>query len=290
MRKSIGLLAVAAAMLVGCGKDKVEVIDGVKIQFHAHDDKAQKLKDGDIITFDLVIKNGADSVLRDSRRDSGQPSKAMIQAPQAAPGAFKGTFENGLRLLSLGDSATILVPIDSLIKTVQAPLPPFLKPGTDLKYTVKVIKVQSKAEFEKEMEAEAAEAKKKAAVELAKEPALIAEYIAKSGKKFQKTASGLQYSIEKQGSGPSPKSGETWVVDYRGSFLNGKEFEKGSAAEMPLGQMIPGFDEALTLMKAGCKATFVIPSQLAYGSQPPQGSPIPPNSVLVFELVVISKK
>ena len=57
MRKSIGLLAVAAAMLVGCGKDKVEVIDGVKIQFHAHDDKAQKLKDGDIITFDLSEQN-----------------------------------------------------------------------------------------------------------------------------------------------------------------------------------------------------------------------------------------
>ncbi len=212
----------------------------------------------------------------------------MIQAPQAGPGAFKGTFENGLRLLSLGDSATILVPIDSLIKTVQAPLPPFLKPGTDLKYTVKVIKVQSKAEFEKEMEAQAAVAKKKAAVEIAKEPALIAAYTAKSGKTFQKTASGLQYSIEKPGSGPSPQMGETWVVNYRGTFLNGKEFDKGSAAEMPLGQMIPGFNEALTLMKAGCKATFVIPSSIAYGDQP--RGPIPANSVLVFELEVISKK
>jgi FKBP-type peptidyl-prolyl cis-trans isomerase len=287
MRKSIGLLAVAAGMLVGCGKDKVEVIDGVKIQFHAHDDKAQKLKDGDIITFDLVIKNGADSVLQDSRTE-GQPSKGMIQAPQAGPGAFKGTFENGLRLLSLGDSATILVPIDSLIKTVQAPLPPFLKPGTDLKYTVKVIKVQSKAEFEKEMAAQAAVAKQKAAVEIAKEPALIAAYTAKSGKTFQKTASGLQYSIEKPGAGPSPQMGETWVVNYRGTFLNGKEFDKGSAAEMPLGQMIPGFNEALTLMKAGGKATFVIPSSIAYGDQP--RGPIPANSVLVFELEVISKK
>jgi hypothetical protein len=97
-----------------------------------------------------VIKNGADSVLQDTRKD-GQPGKGMVQAPQAAPGAFKGTFENGLRLLSIGDSATILVPIDSLAKTVQAPLPPFLKPGTDLKYTVKILKVQSKAEFEKDL-------------------------------------------------------------------------------------------------------------------------------------------
>jgi FKBP-type peptidyl-prolyl cis-trans isomerase len=287
MRKSIGLLAVAAAIVVGCSKDKVEVIDGVKIQIHAHDDKAQKLKDGDIITFDLVIKNGADSVLQDTRKE-GQPGKGMVQPPQAAPGAFKGTFENGLRLLSVGDSATILVPIDSLIKTVQAPLPPFLKPGTDLKYTVKILKVQSKAEFEKEMAGQAAEAKKVAAKQIAQEPAQIAAFIAKSGKKFQQTASGLNYSIEKPGSGDSPKMGETWVVNYRGTFLSGKEFDKGSASEMPLGQMIPGFNEALTLMKAGGKATFVIPSTIAYGDQP--RGPIPANSVLVFELEVISKK
>ncbi len=287
MRKSIGLLAVAAAMVVGCGKDKVEVIEGVKIQIHEHDDKAQKLKDGDIITFDLVIRNGADSVLQDTHKE-GQPGKGMVQAPQAAPGTFKGTFENGLRLLSVGDSATILVPIDSLIKTVQAPLPPFLKPGTDLKYSVRILKVQSKGEFEKEMEAQAAVAKKNAAKQIAQEPALIAAYITKTGKTFQKTASGLNYLIEKAGSGTSPKMGETWVVNHKGTFMNGKEFDKGSAAEMPLGQMIPGFNEALTLMKAGGKATFVIPSPIAYGDQ--ARGPIPANSVLVFELEVLSKK
>jgi FKBP-type peptidyl-prolyl cis-trans isomerase len=70
--------------------------------------------------------------------------------------------------------------------------------------------------------------------------------------------------------------------------MNGKEFDKGSASEMPLGQMIPGFNEALTLMKAGGKATFVIPSPIAYGDQP--RGPIPANSVLVFELEVLSKK
>jgi FKBP-type peptidyl-prolyl cis-trans isomerase len=166
----------------------------------------------------------------------------MVQAPQAAPGAFKGTFENGLRLLSVGDSATILVPIDSLAKTVQAPLPPFLKPGTDLKYTVKILKVQSKADFEKEMAGQAAQAKADAAKLLAQQPAMIEAYIAKSGKKFTKTASGLFASIEKPGQGATPKMGESWIVNYRGTFLDGKEFDKGSSTEMPLGQMIPGFN------------------------------------------------
>lgn len=287
MRKTLGVLFSATVLMTACNKDKVEVIEGVKIQIHSHDDKAKKLKDGDIITFDLVIKNGADSVLQDTRKD-GQPGKGMVQAPQAAPGAFKGTFENGLRLLSIGDSATILVPIDSLAKTVQAPLPPFLKPGTDLKYTVKILKVQSKAEFEKEMAGQAAQAKADAAKLLAQQPAMIEAYIAKSGKKFTKTASGLFASIEKPGQGATPKMGESWIVNYRGTFLDGKEFDKGASTEMPLGQMIPGFNEALSLLKAGGKGVFVIPSQLAYGDQ--GRGPIAPNSVLVFEVEVLNKK
>lgn len=287
MRKQLGIIISAAVLLTACNKNKVEIIEGVKLQMHSHDDKAKKLKEGDIVTFNLVIKNGADSVLQDTRKD-GQPGKGMIQPPNNGPGAFKGSFENGLRLLALGDSATILVPIDSLSKSVQSPLPPFLKPGTDLKYTVKIIKVQSRADFEKDMAGEAAKAKQNAAKDLVLQPKLIADYIAKTGKKFQTTASGLYYSIDKPGSGASPKMGETWVVNYRGTFLSGKEFDKGNASEMPLGQMIPGFNEALTLMKAGGKAIFVIPSTLGYGEQ--ARGPIPANSVLVFELEVLSKK
>ena len=285
MRKQIGLLVGAAVLLASCNQNKVEVIEGVKLQMHSHADDAKKLKDGDIISFNLVIKNGADSVLQDTRIE-GKPGKAMIQPVQG--GAFRGSFENGLRLLALGDSATILVPIDSLTKTVQAPLPPFLKPGTDLKYTIKVLKVQSKAEFEKEMEKEAGLAKQNASKQIAQEPALIAAFTAKSGKKFMQSTTGLYYTVEKPGAGASPKMGETWVVNYRGTFMNGKEFDKGNATEMPIGQMIPGFNEALTLMKTGGKATFVIPSPLGYGAQ--ERGPIPANSVLVFEVELLSKK
>jgi FKBP-type peptidyl-prolyl cis-trans isomerase len=287
MRKQLGLILSSALLLAACNQNKVEVIDGVKVQIHSHDDKAKKLKDGDIITFNLVIKNGADSVLQDTRKD-GKPGKGMIQAPAGAPGAFKGTFENGLRLLSLGDSATILVPIDSLIKSVQAPLPPFLKPGTDLKYTVKITKVQSRAEFEKEMAKEAEVSKAEASKRLVGEPATIDAFTAKSGKAFQKTASGLRYYIEKPGAGASPKLGETWSVNYKGTFMTGKVFDEGKAAEMPVGQMIPGFNEALTLLKVGGKGTFVIPSSIAYGDQ--ARGPIEANSVLVFEIELISKK
>jgi len=153
---------------------------------------------------------------------------------------------------------------------------------------VKILKVQSRAEFEKDMAKEAEKAKAVAAKDLAVQPKLIADYVAKTGKAFQTSATGLFYHIEKPGAGVNPKMGETWVVNYRGTFMNGKEFDKGSSSEMPLGQMIPGFNEALTLLKAGGKGTFVIPSTLGYGDQ--ARGPIPANSVLVFELEVLSKK
>ena len=70
--------------------------------------------------------------------------------------------------------------------------------------------------------------------------------------------------------------------------LNGKEFDKGAEVSMPIGQMIPGFNEALTLMKPGSEAVFVIPSSLAYGAE--ARGPIPANSVLVFELKLHAKK
>ena len=74
MRKQLGLFFSAALIVAACNQNKVEVIEGVKLQMHSHDDAAKKLKEGDIVTFDLVIKNGADSVLQDTKKD-GQPGK-----------------------------------------------------------------------------------------------------------------------------------------------------------------------------------------------------------------------
>jgi FKBP-type peptidyl-prolyl cis-trans isomerase len=282
MLKRMITLFAAAALFSACDS-KVELVDGVKIQYFQHDDKAAKLKDGDVLTFHVIIKNHADSVLQDTYKD-GNPTKALIQPVQG----FKGSFENGLRQLAAGDSATILVPIDSLIQQTQGPLPPFLKKGTDLKYTVKILKVQSRAEFEKEMSVEAEKAKAEAGKRIAQEPSAIADFIKKSGKNFQKSGSGLFYSILSTGAGTSPKVGETWVVSYRGTFLDGKEFDKGSDVPMPVGQMIPGFNEALTLLKPGGQGIFVIPSTLGYGAEP--RGPIPANSVLVFEVKLQEKK
>jgi FKBP-type peptidyl-prolyl cis-trans isomerase len=106
------------------------------------------------------------------------------------------------------------------------------------------------------------------------------------------TASGLQYKVDRPGSGESPKPTDQVTVNYRGTFLDGKEFDSsyktGKPAEFTLNQVIKGWGEGLQLIKPGSKVELFIPPALAYGTNPPQ--PIPPNALLKFEVELISVK
>ncbi len=117
------------------------------------------------------------------------------------------------------------------------------------------------------------------------------EFLAKnkSAEGVKTTASGLQYITEKEGTGASPKKDDMVKVHYKGTLRNGEQFdssyERGQPAEFPVGGVIPGWTEALQLMKVGGKAKLFIPPDLAYG---PSGRPgIPPNSVLIFEVELL---
>jgi FKBP-type peptidyl-prolyl cis-trans isomerase FkpA/FKBP-type peptidyl-prolyl cis-trans isomerase FklB len=103
------------------------------------------------------------------------------------------------------------------------------------------------------------------------------------------TKSGLQYEVVAEGKGDSPKPEDTVKVHYTGTLIDGTKFDssvdRGEPAEFPVGGVIPGWTEALQLMKPGAKFKLAIPSELAYG---PQGRPsIPANSVLLFDVELI---
>jgi FKBP-type peptidyl-prolyl cis-trans isomerase FkpA len=106
------------------------------------------------------------------------------------------------------------------------------------------------------------------------------------------TKSGLQYQELKAGSGDSPKASDSVVVNYRGTLLDGTEFDssykRGQPATFEVDHVIPGWTEALQLMKPGSKWSLFIPPQLAYDlrSRPP----IPPGSALLFEVELLSVK
>jgi FKBP-type peptidyl-prolyl cis-trans isomerase len=103
--------------------------------------------------------------------------------------------------------------------------------------------------------------------------------------------SGLQYKILQEGTGPKPTAADTVTVNYRGTLLNGTEFDssykRGQPSSFPVGGIIKGWTEALLLMPVGSKWQLFIPADLAYG--PRQAGPaIGPNSTLVFEVELLS--
>ncbi len=144
--------------------------------------------------------------------------------------------------------------------------------------------------FQKEMQAkmvaemEALSAKNKAAGE-----AFLAENSKKEG--VVVTASGLQYKIIEAGDGASPGPSDMATVHYRGTLIDGTQFDssydRGTPATFPVSGVIAGWTEALQLMKPGAKWQIVIPADLAYGERG-AGQEIGPNSTLVFDVELVS--
>ncbi|OHB28748.1 MAG: hypothetical protein A2X84_06590 [Desulfuromonadaceae bacterium GWC2_58_13] len=103
--------------------------------------------------------------------------------------------------------------------------------------------------------------------------------------------SGLQYKVLTEGTGKTPAKTDTVTVNYRGTLIDGQEFDssykRGEPATFPVGGVIPGWTEALQLMKEGAKWQLFIPAALAYGERG-AGPVIAPNSTLIFEVELIS--
>ncbi|MFC1734539.1 FKBP-type peptidyl-prolyl cis-trans isomerase [Candidatus Hydrogenedentota bacterium] len=118
-------------------------------------------------------------------------------------------------------------------------------------------------------------------------------FLAKNKKKkgVITTESGLQYEVLKEGNGPKPKATDKVTVHYKGTLIDGAEFDssykRGEPASFPLNGVIKGWTEGLQLMKSGAKYRFHIPSELAYGAR--GGGPlIGPDAVLIFDVELIS--
>jgi FKBP-type peptidyl-prolyl cis-trans isomerase FklB len=149
---------------------------------------------------------------------------------------------------------------------------------------------ETTAVFQKELMAKQEEAAKKLGEKNKKEgEAFLAENKKKEGVKT--LASGLQYKVIKEGTGKKPKVTDTVTTHYRGTLIDGIEFDssyrRGKPASFPVNGVIPGWTEALQLMGEGAKWQLFIPPNLAYGDRG-AGRDIGPNATLIFEIELIS--
>jgi FKBP-type peptidyl-prolyl cis-trans isomerase FkpA len=303
MRKNVMLIALATIGLASCKGGFKQAEGGLLYDIHT-DKSGPTIKTGDFMSLNLVLKTEGDSVVY-STYETGRPVLAPMPKEQK-----KGDITTGFLLLSEGDSATFKMNIDSVFKKGQ-PKPPGIK-GKYIVYNVKVEKVIPRGNLSDVVFQGRISEYVKAQAEVLKkaEPAKIKKYADDNKLKTSVTPSGLNYVITTPGSGPTIAKGDTAVVNYAGTLLNGKMFDsslKENAAKVaaytkqpadprrvyaPMhlavgeGRVIRGWDEGLLLLNKGAKATFVIPSELGWGEQ---GAPpmIPAFAVTVFTVEVV---
>jgi FKBP-type peptidyl-prolyl cis-trans isomerase FkpA len=286
------ILGLAMISLNACtNKNYKKTKDGLeyKIVKDAKGDK--KAVAGDVISMHIIVSykdDKVDTVLMDSRKvNHNEPIEIML-----GPVPFKGAWEEGLTMLTPGDSASFRSSVDSLMKADLGMLPPFMKKGQKVQYDVVLVSIKSKEQVEQERQKMEQEQQAHAGQQREIDDKALQEYLASNNITAQKTASGIYYTINKQGSGPKVASGQTVTVNYTGKTLDGEtfdsnvdpKFEHVQPFEFAVGQgmVIPGWDEGLMLLNKGSKATLYIPSTLAYG---PRGNgPIPPNAILKFDI------
>jgi FKBP-type peptidyl-prolyl cis-trans isomerase FkpA len=244
---------------------------------------------GDWIIADMYVRKDTQLLYASSMR--GTPERFEIEdVPNVKDPVGKLILE-AVRLIGKGDSATFVLKIDS----TKAPINGF-QGGKEARVTFAVkdvltadqfmatLKPEEKAQY---LQIKAGRVRSKTVADST--TVFAKDYAAgKLPAGVQTTASGLKYKILKEGTGALPKKGQGVAVNYYGALKDGvsfdQSFERGQPITFPIGegQVIPGWDEGIMLLKEGTTAILFIPSAQAYGEKVDPSGPIPPNSDLVF--------
>lgn len=293
------LLTVAAVSFTSCknNADYKRTKSGIMYKIFS-DGKDSLIKLGNVVKINVTIKVGSsDSVLQ----TSVGKSPAFIPFQTEVPADAYSQLEV-FPMLRKGDSAVIVQLTDTLAKKSNQPMPPFFKKGDKLITIITVLDVFKTPELatkdkEAEMEKEKVRRDKEVDADLVKGNADMVAWLAANKINAVKTGRGTYVVVKDPGTGMQADSGKYATVRYEGKTLStGKVFETTmdpkaqpytfKVASTPPGA-IPGWDEGLPLFKKGGKGTLYIPGPLAYGKNPPQGSPFKPNEALIFDIDVV---
>jgi FKBP-type peptidyl-prolyl cis-trans isomerase len=256
--------------------------NGVLYQHFKEFPQNRKVKLGEIVTFSVAIYTGKDSLVQKSRENklNWQDKYSDIERKTTPLEVFG--------LIQEKDSVEVLVSLDTLRKYAPSALPAFLNVGQYLKYHIKINKIRSNAEIQKENDVKIAKQK-------IEETKKIQQYLKANKLVAQALPSGLHIVYTKKGTGAKPAKGQTVVAHYTGTLLNGKKFDssvdRGTPFEFAVGngQVIKGWDEGFMQMPIGSKAKLIIPSFMGYGEKG-AGADIPANAILIFDVELIAVK
>lgn len=302
MRKIIFAVVVVLVVL-GCSGEK-ETPKGYKFTVVKSGD-GPAATTGKALVLELCLKDEKDSIWYDNR-NTAYPDLVLIKDT-----SYMKT-ESGVnelfRMMSKGDSIHFQVSAKELFEqTYRMAVPPQVNPQSKFTYFFKVADVidtteanRRRAEFmlsDKRKNKEnvlksLAEygARPEVQEQLTKDAAIIEQYLKKNKITAQSTPSGVRYVIKKEGEGDTPDVGYVAYIKYSGYLLSGKSFDSGTYP-VNVGEygVIPGWEEAISLMKKGTVMTVYIPSPWGYG---PRGSgpDITPNSVLAFDMELVDLK
>ncbi|MCB0698865.1 MAG: FKBP-type peptidyl-prolyl cis-trans isomerase [Chitinophagales bacterium] len=238
---------------------------------------------GDYIKLHMhVIVN--DSNYFNSRQMNGNMAFEM-NYPEAK---YETDWISGLQMLSAGDSAIFRVPIDTAKKYAQGQMPDF---GPDEKYVYYHVVLESFATEQEMQQQQMAQQKD----QLVKDDEILQAYFKENNITPKKTDLGTYYVVKKEGNGRDIVKGANVEVNYTGKTLDGKTFDSnvdprfGHTDPFPFsagqGMVIKGWDDAMMYLKEGSKATFYIPSALAYGPNG-MGGAIGPDANLIFDVEI----
>jgi len=278
MKKSLLMIIASSLLLVSCNKFK-ETEDGIKYRLLKTEADARSVAKEDMLLINMLgVTELGDSILFDTYKN-GKPFYIPAEEP---------TLKNFFTLLKKGDSVEFLVNADTLfMKSFGSMKPKNMSDGENVKFIITLVDVLNNKELEQKRIDQSREY-------IVNDSLALNNFL--SGlKDVKETTSGLKYVELTPGKGKNAVANEKVTVKYRGTLLNGTVFDETREGNpdftftVGMGQVIKGWDEALSLMNTGAKYQFIIPWSLAYGER--GSGPIPPFSSLVFEveLLKISK-
>jgi len=280
--KVIGLL-ISSILMMSCQEGKQESIStlGTEVNF-IRKGEGGLLETNRVLLMNFRYQTDSGVVLSESKEGDLLP---LLYTRDTSD--INGQFQSVLNMLSVGDSVTFKIPASDLFqKTFRQAVPPNIGAESILEFELGVVQQMTREEYADYNNRKVEEYNLD---RLEVEKGILNDYLKEKGVTPTISESGLHYVINQSGQGPTPENGQTVTVKYRGTLLDGSQFDQGQYTfELGKGEVIKGWDEGIGYLNTGAQGVLYIPSTLAYGRR--GGGTIPPDSPLVFEVELIEIK